>query len=54
MKIGPFVLSKKGKIVILGLYALAVVLAGISVTQLEIFFDKMLFVSKDSEIYEWF
>ena len=39
MCVGPIVLSKVGRIVILFLYTLAIAIAGFGVTKLEVFFD---------------
>lgn len=54
MKFGPIILSKVGRIIIIFLYALAIAIASFGVSRLEVFFDQMLFVSKESELYDWF
>ena len=54
MKIAPIILSKIGRFVTFCLYLLFLITAAILISQLDIYFDQLLFVSKESEIYEWF
>ena len=43
-----------GRIFIIFALLIMLVLAAFSISQVEIFFDKMLFVSKTSELHKWF
>ena len=53
-RIGPVVLSKMGRTVILFLYLLAFCIGAYGVSEMDIYFDDMLFVSKSSDLYKWF
>ena len=54
MKIAPVILSKIGRFMTICIYLLFMVAAGFFIFRLDIYFDQLLFVSKESEIYEWY
>lgn len=53
-KVGPIVLSKMGRVIVLSFYVLAIALAGFGISHLEVYSDQMFFVSKDHELYQYF
>jgi hypothetical protein len=43
-----------GRTVVLFVYGIALCIAAYGISEVEIYFDEMLFVSKNSDLYEWF
>ena len=47
-------MSKIGRTVILFFYLIVFCIAAFGVSEVQIHFDEMLFVSKHSDVYKWF
>lgn len=50
----PILLTNVCRIVVLVIFAIIIIVAGFQILELRVFIDQMVFVSQESDVYDWF